>query len=224
MPVQGRTKREVLTEFRMAELVAAARRVFSERGFPDATMEEIAKIAGVSKGTIYLYYPSKRAAYWAALEQDILAMIEATRQSMETAANVEAKIRTFIESKIGYFEQNRDFFKIYFSEFGHSLAHPARLRKQFRELYVRQAEVLKGALEEGARNQEIRPLPTGAAAFAICDLTRSVVVRRVLGWDEGDLPDAINFIFDLVWKGLAPGENTQLSKPSMPLEPTEPTK
>jgi len=132
MAILGKTKRDVLIEFRMAELVAAARRVFSERGFHDATMEQIAQTAGVAKGTIYIYFPSKQAAYWAALEEGVLGMLEATRRSVEAAATVEAKIRTFIECKIGYFEQNRDFFKIYFSEFGHSLTHPARLRKQFR--------------------------------------------------------------------------------------------
>ena len=202
MPILGKTKRQVLTEFRMAELVAAARKVFSGRGFHKATMEEIAQIAGVAKGTIYLYYPSKHAAYWAAMEQGILGMLEETRRSMEAAGTVEAKIRTFIECKISYFEQNRDFFKIYYSEFGQFLAHPARLRKQFRELYVRQAQILRGVLEEGIRNQEIRPVPADAAAFAICDLTRSVATQRVLGWDHGDLRDAVNFIFDLVWKGL----------------------
>jgi AcrR family transcriptional regulator len=202
MPIQGKTKREVVTEFRMAELLAAARRVFSERGFHNATMEEIAQIAGVAKGTIYLYYPSKQAAYWAALEQGILGMIEATHRSMEGAATIEAKIRTFIECKIGYFDQNRDFFKIYFSEFGHSLTYPARVRKQFRELYVQQARIVREVLEGGIRGQEIRQVPPDAAAFAICDLTRSVASQRVLGRDQGDLRDAVNFIFDLVWKGL----------------------
>lgn len=202
MAILGRTKREVLTEFRTAELVAAARRVFSQRGYQKATMGEIAKIAGVAKGTIYLYYPSKQAAYWAAMEQGILGMLEATRRSMEVAGTAEAKIRTFIECKIAYFEQNRDFFKIYFSEFGHSLAHSARLRKPFRELYVQQVQILRGVLEQGIRNQEIRPVPPDAAAFAICDLTRSMAIQRVLGWDHGDLRDAVNIIFDLVWKGL----------------------
>lgn len=204
MPILGKTKREVLTEFRLAELLAAARRVFSERGFHDATMEEIAQIAGVAKGTIYLYFSSKQAAYWAAMEQGILGMLEATRRSMESAGTAEAKIRTFVECKICYFEQNRDFFRIYFSAFGHSLTHPPRLRKRFREFYVQQAQILKGVLEEGIRNQEIRPIPADAAAFAICDLTRSVATQRVLGWDHGDLRDAVNFIFDFVWRGLGP--------------------
>jgi len=202
MPILGKTKREVVTEFRMAELVAAARKVFSERGFHNATMEEIARLAGVAKGTIYLYYPSKRAAYWAALEQGILAMLEETRRSMEAARTSEAKIRAFIQCKISYCERNRDFFKIYYSEFGHSLTHPVRLRKQFGELYLQQAQILKAVLEEGVGHGAIRPIPTDAAAFAICDLTRSVATQRVLGRDKTDLRDAVSFIFELVWKGL----------------------
>jgi hypothetical protein len=61
---------------------------------------------------------------------------------------------------------------------------------------------MREVLEEGIRHQEIRPVPADAAAFAICDLTRSVATQRLLGWDQGDLRDAVNFVFDLVWKGL----------------------
>ena len=202
MAILGKTKREVVTEFRMAELVAAARKVFSERGFQNATMEEIAKLAGVAKGTIYLYYPSKQAAYWAAMEQGILGMIEATRRSMEAAGTIALKIRTFVECKISYCEQNREFYKIYYCEFGQSLTHPARLRKRFRDLYLQQAEILKAVIEEGIRSQEIVPVPADAAAFAICDLTRGMATQRALGWNYGDLGDAVDFVFGLVWKGL----------------------
>ncbi len=129
-------------------------------------------------------------------------MLEATLRSMESAGNAEAKIRTFMERKIGYLEENKDFVRIYFSAFGQTLTRSARLRKRFRELYVEQAQILRGVIEEGMRNHEIRPVPAEATAFAICDLTRSVASRRAVGWDHGDLHDAVNFVFDLAWKGL----------------------
>lgn len=44
---------------RPAEIASAAISVFSKKGFASATMDEIAEVAGVSKGTIYLYYRSK---------------------------------------------------------------------------------------------------------------------------------------------------------------------
>jgi AcrR family transcriptional regulator len=55
----GKTKEEVLKDFRTGEIVQAARRVIGELGFADASMERIAHEAGVSKGTIYLYFRNK---------------------------------------------------------------------------------------------------------------------------------------------------------------------
>jgi len=60
MPVLGRTKKDVLSEFRKSELLTAARTVFGKKGFHDASIEEIAELAEVAKGTVYLYYRSKR--------------------------------------------------------------------------------------------------------------------------------------------------------------------
>jgi AcrR family transcriptional regulator len=54
-------KRRVVkpTEQRRAEILEAALRLFSSKGFHDTTMEEVANAAGVAKGTIYLYFQSK---------------------------------------------------------------------------------------------------------------------------------------------------------------------
>ena len=67
MPVLGRTKKDVLSEFRRSELLTAARAVFAKKGFHDASIEEIAEMAEVAKGTVYLYYKSKNELYMEAL-------------------------------------------------------------------------------------------------------------------------------------------------------------
>src|SRR5262245_36307509 len=48
---------------RRAQLVAAAREVFSKKGFHEATVDDITRAAGVAKGTFYLYFDEKRAIY-----------------------------------------------------------------------------------------------------------------------------------------------------------------
>jgi len=54
-------KRRVVkpSEQRRAEILDAALKLFSSKGFHETTMEEVAHAAGVAKGTIYLYFPSK---------------------------------------------------------------------------------------------------------------------------------------------------------------------
>jgi AcrR family transcriptional regulator len=202
MPVMGRTKDEVLKEFRTAEILEAARKIFAAHGYHEATVEAVAGEAGVAKGTIYLYYGSKRELYGAALKHGILELYDETKRRVGKAVTLEEKIRAFIATKIIYFDERRDFFKIYYFEFGDALVHPARLNEQFARLYVQQARMLETILREAAERQEIRPIRTAAAAFGIADLTRGTITQRLLGWSTAPVEDDIEFVFDLVWRGI----------------------
>jgi AcrR family transcriptional regulator len=77
-------------EARPAEILDAALTVFSARGFAAAKLDEVAKEAGVSKGTLYLYFESKEALFEAmALEMmrmPVLAQLE-TIAKAETATD-----------------------------------------------------------------------------------------------------------------------------------------
>lgn len=63
-------------EARPDELLTAALAVFGERGFRQTTLEEVAARAGVSKGTVYLYFASKDDLFQAMVEQKVVAMLE----------------------------------------------------------------------------------------------------------------------------------------------------
>jgi AcrR family transcriptional regulator len=63
-------------EARPEELIAAALAVFGERGFRQTTLEEVAKRAGVSKGTVYLYFSSKDDLFRAVVTQKVASLLE----------------------------------------------------------------------------------------------------------------------------------------------------
>ncbi|MBP7338287.1 TetR/AcrR family transcriptional regulator [Niveispirillum sp.] len=71
-PVRTRRK-----QARPGELLAAALDCFAEKGFAATRMEEIARRAGVAKGTFYLYFPSKEAVFEALVRENILPRLEA---------------------------------------------------------------------------------------------------------------------------------------------------
>lgn len=60
---------------RPSELTAAALGLFVEKGFAATRLEDIAARAGVSKGTLYLYFDSKEALFKAAIQEGILPVI-----------------------------------------------------------------------------------------------------------------------------------------------------
>jgi AcrR family transcriptional regulator len=60
MTPSRKERKENITRMRRQQILDAALAVFSEKGFAEATNEEIAQIAGIAPGTIYNYFPSKR--------------------------------------------------------------------------------------------------------------------------------------------------------------------
>jgi AcrR family transcriptional regulator len=203
MPVQGKTKHEIVWEFRNAEILEAARKVFAQNGYNEASVEAIAREAGLAKGTLYLYYHSKSEIYWAALKSGLTALAEEIESRVQAAGTIEAKIRAFMETKIAYFERNRDFFRIYYAEAGNVVKHPAYSHEHFQDLYLQQMSVLMGALKKAMKRKAVRKVRAEAAAFAILDMTRGAVLHRLLGWSKTSIQEDVSLLFDLIWKGLA---------------------
>jgi len=64
-------------EERPGDIVAAALQIFAEKGFAGAKVEEIATRAGLSKGAVYLYFPTKEDLFRAVVQQAVLPNIDA---------------------------------------------------------------------------------------------------------------------------------------------------
>lgn len=58
------------------QIMEAALEVFAAKGFRVATMDEVAKAAGVTKGTIYLYFPSKKAVLLESVRREVDVLLE----------------------------------------------------------------------------------------------------------------------------------------------------
>jgi AcrR family transcriptional regulator len=201
MALAGKSKQEIVSEFRCGEILAAARKVFAVRGFSDATMDEIAAAAGIAKGTVYLYFPSKKDVYLEALKQGLTELRDRTRANMHAAKGIQARLQAFVRTRLEYAEANRDFIKIYHSEFG-NLTNAATCDSEFQQLYLQQAKELEKVLQSAMDSGEIRRLRSDFAAFIIYDMVRGVMTQRLLEWSTVPLEEDIELLNDLIWKGI----------------------
>jgi AcrR family transcriptional regulator len=196
---KARTKKDVVQQFRKSELLAAARSIFSRRGFHEATIDEIAREAGVAKGTVYLYFKSKQEIYLAALRDGIEALNRQMRDQAAGDGSAHDRLRKLIATKIEFFDANSDFFQVLQSELG-------RVEKTIgdcKDLYFEQARIIEGVLQDGIKEGIVQKLNTRKTAFAVADLTKGIVIQRILGWSKTRLSDEIEFTFTLLWKGIA---------------------
>ena len=97
MGIQERKERE--KERRRQQIIVAAKRVFSDKGFNKATMEDIAKEAELSPGTLYLYFKNKEELY-ASLSLRILQYlhIRVTHVNKDTTLEPEKKLPALMDA------------------------------------------------------------------------------------------------------------------------------
>jgi AcrR family transcriptional regulator len=197
-----------LAEFRCSEILVAASTVFAAQGFDAATVDEIAAAAGVAKGTLYLYYPSKRDIYWAVLRDRLLELHALLDSRLDAAHGVREVIRAFVETKITYYDSHRDFFRIVHAEFGSGAQTARDRRPELHALIDEQVALLEAALARVARRTRAR-LPHREVAFALAALTRGLVVRRFTAPSPGRraapaVPVAadVDFVLQLLLPGI----------------------
>ena len=84
-----RTRRK---DARPGEIVAAALASFAERGYAATKLEDVAAAAGISKGTIYLYFPTKEDLFRAVVRQAVLPNLEAAEATVRRSHRLRAPI------------------------------------------------------------------------------------------------------------------------------------
>src|SRR5690348_7206531 len=81
---------------RIPEILDAALACFAEKGFAGTRMDDIAARAGISKGTIYLYFDSKDAVFKALARQSIGAQLENVMAHVKAAQGSSAELLRFV--------------------------------------------------------------------------------------------------------------------------------
>lgn len=77
-PIASAPRLRLEVDERRAQLVAFGLTYFSDRSYEDVSIDELAKAAGISKGLLYHYFPTKRAFYSATVEAAAEQLLDAT--------------------------------------------------------------------------------------------------------------------------------------------------
>ncbi len=95
-------------ESRPSEIIEAAFDLFAEKGFSATKMDEIARKAGISKGSLYNYFKSKEAIFEAIVTEDIIPIIDQVEGAMATSQeNPEEIIRSLVGGFVAHTQGTR---------------------------------------------------------------------------------------------------------------------
>ena len=180
----------------------AARTVFARQGYADTVVDDIAAQAGIGKGTLYLYFPSKEQVYLAALLEDARKLNRLSRERMAAAAAWQDKLRAYMEVRLEYFDAHQDFLRIYLTEFRNMCMQGKPLAAELHHLVQEGEAQLAQLFAAAAATGEVRKVDPELAALTVSDLTRGVMERRLRGWGSGAGPADAAFALDVLCRAL----------------------
>lgn len=108
-PRRGRPRDEGLAARRQEEILSAAAAAFARRGYPDTDVQEVAAAAGVAKGTVYLYFPSKERLFLATVDRAMTRLCETVRGVCSEVADPLDRLEMAIGAYLSFFRDHPDF-------------------------------------------------------------------------------------------------------------------
>lgn len=158
-------------EARPSEILAAALDVFLERGYDAARLEDIAKRAGCTKGTVFLYFQGKADLFKAAVREAMVPTIKAMEEDFSAH---QGPIRELLESMMRQrwevFQRSRiaGLPSMFLAD---GARFPELTRFFHDEVWSRSQALFARVIEEGIRRGEFRPMePLEAARSAMAPM------------------------------------------------------
>jgi AcrR family transcriptional regulator len=165
---------------RIPEILDAALACFAEKGFAGTRMDDIAARAGISKGTIYLYFDSKEAVFKALARQSIGAQLEGVLAHVRAFPGSSAELLRFVIATLGNFAATSDrvvLAKVLLAEAGN---FPELVEFWRREIVDRGVALFETILSRGIARGEFRDVPTRhAARLCIAPVLLTILWRTI---------------------------------------------
>jgi TetR/AcrR family transcriptional regulator len=165
---------------RPQQILDAAFQVFGSRGLHQATLEEVARQAGISKGTIYLYFPSKAALFSAMLKarvNDFMPAVETPRGG--GASTIRDRLTTLGRHLYRFF-RSPAYLAMYRTMVSEAIDFPEAAALLYREGILPANRRLAEVIRRGIIGGECRPVDPLVAARAFAGMFQVFAVSQEL--------------------------------------------
>lgn len=202
MAKKKESKQEVVARYRTEAILAATRKVIADGG-PEFTLDRVAETAGVAKGTLYLYFPSKDELVFTVLKDGITWLMGKTREALEAELPLPQRMRQMVRDQFEFVSANRNIFLYYRALMGGS-EHTARkdFQCRMREEYEQFIDLMTIFFEKAMAAGEIRRLEPRKLARIFSGTVESVLTGYIIGSQETSIDEEADFVIDVVLHGI----------------------
>jgi AcrR family transcriptional regulator len=183
---------------REQQMLDAAVRVFSRRGFHAASMDEIAEKAGISKPMVYAYLGTKEELFVACLHREGTRMMEAIAGAAAPDLDADERLWRGLRAFFGFVGSHRDGWAVLYRQARGSQPFAAELAA----MRARLVEVVAGMLDHAlrARGREVRGTDLEVIAYALVGASESLA-DWLADHPEADPEKTATRMMNVAWLG-----------------------
>jgi AcrR family transcriptional regulator len=202
-PSNGRRAAHRPREERIADILVAAREVFSEHGFEAASMADIAERVGISEPAVYKYFKSKRHLLLSVIREWYLGMIAENRRKLEGVQGIRARVQLLVWQHLKTIRDASELCRLFYAEVR---SRPDYAGSELHRLNREATSLLTSVLEEGVAAGELRPdLPLRLVRDIVYGGIEHHVSAFLSGRGQLDCDQIASDLTSLVFDGLGTG-------------------
>lgn len=207
-------KRTIKKQEKLVKLYNVSLKIFAKYGYKKATLEDIAKELGITKGNIYRYVESKQDLY----ERAVLYAISDFQDSMEKAIRgIEDSMQQIITLSMHgykYFSENSDLQNV-LADTPEFVINPSNFSDRFYEVRVNGINIVKGVLQKGIKQKLFRNFEIDCISELLYNFYGLFIINSFVLTDfvtESTPSKMFGEIVNLVLYGILNTENEQFMK------------
>lgn len=192
MGIKERRERE--KEQRQLDIINAAERVFFSKGIDQATMDEVAQEAELSKGTLYLYFSSKEDLYMAIINRAHEILFKMFKDAVKSKRKGRGKIRAIGQAYFDFYLNQSNYFQaLMYFENNHvygceaNCTHAQVCQEANKELMEMVIQAIKCGIEDGSIRKNLDPVTTSLLLWG-----KSIGVMQVLSQKGAFIEEAFH--------------------------------
>lgn len=153
---------------RRASLIKVAADVFREKGFPAASLDDIASKAGIDRASLYYYVSSKKELFYEVVKETVEANVLAAETIRDSSATPGDKLRKLLVELLTSYDEHPSLFVFLQEDMRKVAAARSKSGKELVELMRRFDEAAMGIVQQGVADGSFRSdIPPRISAYGI---------------------------------------------------------
>jgi len=193
-----------LVEKRKNQILDAASRIFSKKGFSKANTDQIAKAANLGKGTIYRYFKSKKDLFLSVVDRGLDKLRDKILMEVEKTDDPLKKIENAIRAYLSYFEKNKSLIGILIHE---QSSFQKRIAKRYFEHYYGNVDRIKKNLKEGIKQGLIKDMDVNSIISVYTSMLNGLIYMWQIEGRRFRLIDKVPIVTKIFLTGIIKDKN-----------------